>query len=184
MNDMADVIIPKSDQWNYDDFQAGALTFKITGVKVSRGAEQPVNMSLEGTEKFYRPCKSMARVLVAAWGADSLQYVGKSITLYGDPKVRWGGMEVGGIRISHMSDIPEAMTLALTATKASRKPYTVRPLVIDTPEPETDWNTAILSAQTLPELGDVWTKVPKRLKAELTALKDQRKAELSAKAPE
>jgi hypothetical protein len=39
-------------------------------------------------------------------------------------------MEVGGIRISHMTDMPGgALTLALTATKGSRKPYVVKPLV-------------------------------------------------------
>ncbi len=37
-------------------------------------------------------------------------------------------MAVGGIRISHMSDIAEPITMALTATKGSRKPFTVRPL--------------------------------------------------------
>lgn len=132
MNDMAKVIIPKSDQWNFDDFQAGPLTFTIKAVRVKAGQEQPVEMTLEGTPKFYRPCKSMARIFVAAWGADSSKYVGRSVTLYGDPTVRWGGLEVGGIRVSHMSDIDSKITMALTATKSSRKPYTVQPLTKQT----------------------------------------------------
>ena len=37
-------------------------------------------------------------------------------------------MEVGGIRISRMSDIDSAITLALTMTRANKKPFTVRPL--------------------------------------------------------
>jgi hypothetical protein len=37
-------------------------------------------------------------------------------------------MEVGGIRISHMSDIGETMTMALTVTRANKKPFTVKPL--------------------------------------------------------
>lgn len=132
MNDMAQVIIPRSDQWNYDDFLAGPITFKIVSVRVKGGQEQPVEISMEGTEKFYRPCKSMSRCMVAAWGADSSKYAGRSFTLYGDPSIKWGGMAVGGIRISHMTDIAEPMTMALTATKGSRKAYTVKPLVAET----------------------------------------------------
>jgi len=130
MSDMAGVITPKSDQWNYDDFQTGPKTFTITGVRVKTGQEQPVEISLEGTPKFYRPCKSMARVIVGAWGADSSKYTGRSLTLYGDASVKWGGMAVGGIRISHMSHIDESMTMALTVTRANKKPYTVKVLSV------------------------------------------------------
>ena len=133
MNDMGKVVEPRSDQYNYDDFQAGALTFTIDGVRVRGGQEQPVEMTLAGTTKFYRPCKSMCRVMIAAWGPDSSKYAGKSLTLYGDASIKWGGMAVGGIRISHMSHIDSAMTMALTATKGSRKPFTVRPLAVATP---------------------------------------------------
>jgi len=72
--------------------------------------------------------------MVTAWGADSKKYIGRSMTLYRDPSVKWGGMEVGGIRISHMSDIDSAITLALTMTKSNRKPYTVKPLKSDKPK--------------------------------------------------
>lgn len=51
------------------------------------------------------------------------------MTLYRDPKVKWGGMEVGGIRISHLSDLPKGKhTMALTETKGSKKLFTVEPL--------------------------------------------------------
>lgn len=129
MDDMRKPTEPKSDQWNFDDFQSGPITFQIRGVKVKGGQEQPVEIALEGTEKFYRPCKSMSRCLVAAWGSDSSKYIGRSLTLYGDPSIKWGGLCVGGIRISHMSDIDKALTLALTVTRANRKPYTVKPIV-------------------------------------------------------
>ncbi len=128
MNDMTKVIEPRSDQWNADDFLSGPRTFTIRDVQIRGGQEQPVNMLLEGTDKAYRPCKSMSRCLVAAWGADARAYVGRSMTLYTDPKVKWGGMEVGGIRISHLSHINGEMVLALTATKGQRKPHRVMPL--------------------------------------------------------
>ncbi len=133
MTDMTAVIVPKSDQVNADDLISGPRTIRIAGVKVSPGSEQPVSIAIEGDSKVYRPCKSMARVMVAAWGADSSAYVGRSMTLYRDPKVKWGGMEVGGIRIAAMSDIEGPMTMALTETRAQRRPFTVRPLAASAP---------------------------------------------------
>ncbi len=138
MSDMAAVIVPKSDQINADDLIGGDLTIRITGVNVSPGQEQPVSMKFEGSPKVYRPCKSMARVMVAAWGPDSSAYVGRSLQLYRDPSVKWGGMDVGGIRIRKMSHMPDdrPMTMALTATKGSRKPYTVQPLAVQVKKSE------------------------------------------------
>jgi hypothetical protein len=104
------------------------VEIKITGVKVQGGQEQPVSISFEGSQKVFRPCKSMSRVLVAAWGADSSSYVGRELTLYRDPKVKWGGMEVGGIRISHMTGIDKPIDLMLTTTRSKRAVYTVKPL--------------------------------------------------------
>ena len=132
-NDMNSVIQPKSDQINSDDLIAGDLTIRITEVSVSPGQEQPVSMKFDGSTKVYRPCKSMARVMVAAWGPDSSAYVGRSLQLYRDPTVKWGGMDVGGIRIRKMTNIDRPMTMALTATKGQRKPYVVEPLKLDAP---------------------------------------------------
>lgn len=142
MNDMKSVIVPKSDQINADDLLSGPLTITITDVKVKTGQEQPVSIFFNGSDKAYRPCKSMARVLVAAWGPDASKYTGRSLTLYCDPKVKWGGMEVGGIRISHMSDIPEPLTMALTVTRANKKPFTVRPIALASTKAATDNATA------------------------------------------
>lgn len=130
MSDMAGVITPKSDQLNADDLIAGPRTIKITAVTIRTGQEQPIAISFEGDDgKPYKACKSMCRVMVTAWGPDSKKYTGRSMTLYRDPSVKWGGMEVGGIRISHMSDIDSPITMALTMTRGSRKPYVVQPLV-------------------------------------------------------
>lgn len=136
MGDMSAVIIPKSDQINADDLISGPITVTIKSVAVRPGTEQPVSIDIGIQGKVFRPCKSMARVMVSAWGADSSKYAGRSMTLYRDPKVKWGGMEVGGIRISHMSHIDGPMTLALTETKQSRKPFTVKPLVVETKRQE------------------------------------------------
>lgn len=128
MNDMSQVIIPKSDQINADDFVAGPITFQIEGVEIRAGTEQPVSIHLVGEQRAWKPCKSMSRVLVAAWGPDANVYKGRSVTLYRDPTVKWGGMEIGGIRISHMSHIERDMLLQLTATKGKRAPHIVKPI--------------------------------------------------------
>ena len=131
MIDLRGTIKPKSDQLNADDLIGGPVTIRITGVTVGEG-EQPVAISYEGDGgKPYKPGKSMRRVLVNLWGPDGAVYVGRSLTLYRDEEVVFGGVAVGGIRISHMSHLQRETTMALTATKAKRKPFTVRPLAIE-----------------------------------------------------
>lgn len=139
MNDMTSAIIPKSDQINADDLISGPRTIRIEAVDIRPGTEQPVSIRFVGGDgKVWRPCKSMSRVLVAAWGPDAKAYVGRSVTLYRDPKVKWGGMEVGGIRISHMTDIDRQLVLALTETKGKRAPFVVKPLTAEQPRREPD----------------------------------------------
>jgi hypothetical protein len=126
---LLNTIAPKSDQLNADDLIGRALTIKVAKVSISGTPEQPIAISYEGDGgKPYMPCKSMRRVLVHVWGGDGNAYVGRRLSLYRDDKVQFGGTAVGGIRISHMSDIDEPVTMALTATRANRKPFTVKPL--------------------------------------------------------
>lgn len=132
MSDMTAIIQPKSDQINADDLLSGPRTIKITKVEVNQGVEQPCTVHYEGENgRPFKPCKSMARVMVLVWGADSKAYVGKSMTLYHDPEVKWGGMKVGGIRISHMSDMKSNAPLMLTVTRGKKAPYSVKPLAAD-----------------------------------------------------
>jgi hypothetical protein len=127
MNDMRPVIVPKSDQINADDLLGGPRTITIERVVIKPGTEQPVSIFYEGDNgRPYRPCKSMAKVMVHAWGPDANEYVGRSMTLYCDPKVKWGGMEVGGIRVSHMSHIDGRLVMALTETKGRKQPFVVQ----------------------------------------------------------
>lgn len=172
---MRSAIIPKSDQLNADDLLAGPITITVTGVSIRGGQEQPVSIHFNGDNgKPYKPCKSMSRVLVWAWGADASKYAGRSMTLYCDPTVKWAGMAVGGIRISHLSDIAEPLTMALTATKGSRKPFTVKPLV-SPPDPSPDWKSEIIKADTIDALSAVWKRIPKTLQSTFIADKDAQK---------
>ena len=182
MIDLSRTVIPKSDQTNADDLIAGPRTITVTAVKMLSSEEQPVGISYEGDDgKPYKPCKSMRRVLIAAWGADGAQYVGRSMTIYLDRAVTWGGAEVGGIRISHLSHIGRRMTMALTATKKSRKAYVVDPLVVaDNPAPSDpsdqfikEWLSDIAAAETIADLRVVFGAAYKagRSKDEKTAFK-------------
>ena len=137
--DMSQFTVPKSSQLNADDLGGGPRTITITKVGGTGNTEQPVAVNFDGDEgRPYFPCKSMRRVMIACWGKMATEYAGRSMTLYRDPTVTWGGMEVGGIRISHMSHIENDMTMALTATKKARKPYTVKVLRVEQPKPAED----------------------------------------------
>lgn len=131
---MASTIIPVSDQLNSDDLIGGPRTIRITGVSGCPDPKQPIAVAFDGDdEKPYKPCKIMRRVMVFAWGDDAHQYMNKRMTLFRDPEVVYGGMKVGGIRISHMSHIDAKFVIALSESKAKRKPFTVNKLADEAP---------------------------------------------------
>lgn len=124
--DLSTTTAPKSNQLNADDFIAGPKTFKVTRVAASGNDQQPVAIYFEGDNgKPYLPSKGMRRVLVAAWGKDSANYIGRQMTLFREPTVMYGGIQVGGIQISHLSHIQQDLSLVLTVSKQKRVPYKV-----------------------------------------------------------
>lgn len=126
--DLTESIAPKSDQLNAEDLLSGPRTFTIAEVTPG-SSEQPVEVHLvEHPGRPFKPSKTVRRMLVAAWGPDASVYPGRRLTLYRDPSVRFGGMEVGGIRVSHVSDITKPITLALTVTRGKRAPHVIQPL--------------------------------------------------------
>ena len=133
--DITDSLAANSAQQNYDEYLAGPKT--VTVAEVTQGtAEQPVNVELvEFPGKPFKPAKSVRRVLAAAWGTDASQWTGRRLTIYGDPSVRYGGKEVGGLRVSHVSHIDKPITVALTVTRGKRAPFTVQPLPDAPPVP-------------------------------------------------
>ena len=155
--DMTSTIQPRSDQLNADDLLTGPMTVTIT--EVTQGnAEQPVNVNtVETPGRPYKPSKSMRRVMVAAWGKDATAYAGRRLTLYCNPKIKFGGQEVGGIEISHMSDIDQDLKVSLTATRGKKKLHTVKPLAAPAPyTPSQDWLALMADATTPDEKNKVW----------------------------
>ena len=133
--DISETLAANSAQQNYDEYLAGPKT--VTVAEVRQGtAEQPVNVELvEFPGKPFKPAKSVRRVLAAAWGTDASKWTGRRLTIYGDPSVRYGGKEVGGLRVSHVSHIDKPITVALTVTRGKRAPFTVQPLPDAPPAP-------------------------------------------------
>lgn len=117
----ADTIIPKSDQLNADDLVAGPATCTI--VKVTRGSEeQPMLVHLDAYPgRPFKPCKGMRRVLLALWGDTASTWAGRRIRIYRNEDVKWGGENVGGIRINGMSDIPAGCTVPVTVSRGKKE---------------------------------------------------------------
>lgn len=127
-SDVSDTIVAKSDQLNADDLLAGPIVVTITAVKRSTGetaAQQPIEIHIGGGRQPFKPCKTVRRILVSAWGSDSSKWIGRSMKLYRDPKVKWGGVEVGGIRVSALSHISATLSLSLTETRKTKVPVKI-----------------------------------------------------------
>jgi hypothetical protein len=166
MTDMLSVIEPKSDQINAEDLIGRDMTITVRSVQVRAGTEQPVSIQFAGSDKVFRPCKTVSRILVAAWGPDTSAYIGRSLTLFRDPKVKWGGMEVGGIRVRAMTHIDAPLKLALAESKKARTITVVQPLKVDAPaspaDAALDWTdkrvALLASATTVAAIDDVMAK--------------------------
>jgi hypothetical protein len=144
--DLTETIAPKSDQQNYDDY-IGGIQRTVTISAVTKGnAEQPVNIELaEYPGRPFKPNKSMRRLLVVAWGADSSAYIGRRMTLFGNPEVVYGGKAVGGIEIAALSHLDKPLTVALTATRGRKRSFTVQPLM-EPVKPTVDWDAELQAA--------------------------------------
>jgi hypothetical protein len=177
--DLTASIAPKSDQLNAEDFLTGPRTFTIESV-TKGSAEQPFDFHLvEAPGRAYRPSKSMRRVLVTAWGSEGSVYAGRRLTLYRDPEVTFGRDKVGGIKISHLSDIDKPMSLALTVTRGKRAAHKVEPLIEAAPaqgEPTADQVAACVVPGTL---RDWWKSSGPERRAQIEA----RVTELAADQP-
>jgi len=146
--DISPTLTPRSDQLNADDLIAGPITITVTAVKKG-SREQPVEVHYEGGDgRPYKPSKSMRRVLAYIWSPQASEWTGRSLTLYRDDSIKFGGEAVGGIRISHASHIDAPKKLALTVTRGKRVPYEVQPL----PSPATPTPEPTVTPEVLDEL--------------------------------
>ena len=128
------VIEPKSDQLNSDDLAIGPRTIKITGTSIYQEAgKNKISISFEGDNgKPWKPCTTTARLMAILWKIpgddDGSGLVGHSLTIYRDPSVKWSGMAVGGIRISHMDTIDKDRVEMVTIARGKKEAMIIKPL--------------------------------------------------------
>jgi hypothetical protein len=121
VQDLRSTIIPRSDQLNSEQLLGGPMILTVTDVRAGGGEDQPVSIYYESDPaRPFKPCKTMRKVLILAWGPDGTQWIGKSMELYNEPSVKFGGEVVGGIRISRLTDIQKDIKVSLTATKGRK----------------------------------------------------------------
>ncbi len=157
--DLSQTIIPRSDQLNFEDVQSSSITAVIKSVRAGN-KEQPVFIDLEGFDgRPYKPSKSMRRVLIGGWGNDGHAWVGKSLTLTGDPSVRFGGVAVGGIKVKAMSDVESGFSLMLTVSRGKRVEHRVEKIISPL-----SWFTEEAIKASLPRLEAIYPKVREKLK--------------------
>jgi hypothetical protein len=180
VEDLRPTIIPKSDQLNAEQLLGGPMVLTVTDVRVSESGEQPVTVHYAGEGgRPFKPCKTMRKVLIHAWGPDGRVWVGRSLKVYNDPTVRFGGDDVGGIRISHLSDIERDVKVSLTSTRGKKAKYEIKRLASQIAE----HLAAVVAAPETEVLKDVFGAAYKSTKdtgerAQLKAAYDKRLAEL------
>jgi hypothetical protein len=157
MSEMLNTIVPKADQQNFDDFIGiDFKVIKITKVLITN-TDQPVSIFFENdNSKPYKPSKGMRRVIIECWGDKKENYIGRSLKLFGNPKVKWAGKEAGGIQIAELSHIDAPKTINLTVAKGKREPFTVKPLIISAIDELK--NAGLLSAKNGMESFTNWGK--------------------------
>ena len=181
--DIRHTIIPKSDQLNAEQLLTGPLTITVSRVTVANKQDQPVSIFYEGDKgRPFKPCKTMRALLAFAWSTNASDWVGRSMRLYCDPAVKFGSEEVGGVRISHLSDISsEKIKASFNVSRGKKAAFEVYRM----PRAEgVDHLGLISAAASLEELKAAFEAATRSTKdaasrASFTAAKDKRKAELS-----
>ena len=123
--------IAKSDQIDADNL-IGGITMDVTIQAVQRGPsnEQPLQLVLKETDKFYRPSKTFRRALIGCFGDEPSNWIGKRLRLVRNPDTMFGGVKVGGIEVSHASiEAPVVFMLAAKRGKKSQVSIDVIPPV-------------------------------------------------------
>lgn len=168
--DISHTIVSKSDQLNADQLLGGPITITVSAVRIAEG-EQPVVIQYHNDNgRPYKPCLSMRKILAFAWGTDASQWAGRSITLYNDPEVMFGGKKVGGIRISHLSHIKGDITASITVTRGKKREMTIKKL--QQTQPQADISSYVAHLESAAQGGTeslikAWQDTPKTVRAQI-----------------
>ena len=162
ISNLSDTIIPKSDQLNADQLLSGPMEILITGVSRGTDEKQPIFIDYQGGEgRPWKPCLTVRKILIAAWGANGAAWVGKSAVLFNDTSVSYGGVQVGGIRVSHLSDIKSDMTVTVTEKRGKKTKISIKKLAAYDPLPALR-ESAALGTEALKA---AWVQIPAEYRA-------------------
>lgn len=152
VENLLDTVKANSAQLNACDIPQ-PITVTIQDVRRGPSKEQPVAVHIDGGYQPFMPCKTVRRVLIGAWGANGKDWIGKTLVLFCDESVKFGGVAVGGIRVSHMSHIANDMSFGVNTTRGKKGQITVRKLEVKYypadkfAENLTPWRTAIAAGK-------------------------------------
>jgi hypothetical protein len=167
-------IIPRSDQLNSDQLLSGPMTITVSTVSLG-SADQPVAIGYAADpSRPFKPCKTMRKVLILAWGDDGNEWIGRSMTLFCDPSVKWAGEAVGGIRISHLSHIEKDISVSLTATRGKKAPFVIKRMEAPVTR---DYRKELADSK---DMAATWKSFPAAVRTELESLKEELKAKKAA----
>jgi hypothetical protein len=94
-----------SEVIRYVDIGEQEFTLEITAVKKGKitGKNGKTSgkalISFKGAEKPLGAGAAILSVIAQLYGPNVKKWIGRSVTLYGDPSVTFGGERVGGIRV-------------------------------------------------------------------------------------
>lgn len=170
MNQVIDInkaMQAKSDQLNAEDLLAGPRTIRVRTVSEREGR---ILIGFDGDQG--RPwvlSKTAVRVLGACWGTDAAKWIGLHATLYCDPEVVYGGVKVGGIRVSHVEGISAPRSLMLTVTRGKKKEHVIQPLKVEKKTAADTWRERLFAVASDPakSVADAWALVKEPMRVEL-----------------
>ena len=181
VSNLRSTIVPKADQLNADQLLNAELPITVSSVTLSASPDQPLSIHYDGENgRPFKPCKTMRKALIALWGEDGNAWIGRTMVLYCDPKVKWAGEEVGGIRIKALSHIDCDKILSLTETRGKKAKVKIMKFTPEnnaayvTPLPAFNKETCLKSLKDAAQKGTadllaVWNTLTKEAK---TAVKD------------
>ena len=89
---------------------------RVEDEKKKREVDKPV-MWFKEIDRGWMYCKTTGHCMAAMFGNNDDAWIGKRVTLYADPEVRFGSEQVGGIRIAGSPDIAKPLTVRIKFPK-------------------------------------------------------------------
>lgn len=105
-----------SEVIRFVDIGEQEFTLEISAVKKGKvtgkggKANGKAMLFFKGAEKPLGAGTAVLSVIAQLYGNDTKKWVGKRVTLYGDPNVVFGGEKVGGVRVRPVVPKEEAAT--------------------------------------------------------------------------